>query len=426
MQKKIEEIRKSQGKLLVKNVKYSWDNLPYYKQKMKEAGVKPEDIKGLDDISKLPFLSKADLRHHYPYGLIATPIDNVVRFHSSSGTTGVPTVVPYTKGDVELWAELNKRCLETVGATHKDLVQVSYGYGLFTGGLGLHYGAERLGAAVIPTSSGNSMRQIKILKDMKTTTLACTPSYALMLSEVIKANDLKLDELSLKRGVFGAEPWSENMRKRIEKGLGLEAFDIYGLTELCGPGVGIECSEHNGLHTWSDHFIVETIDKDGNKVDVDGEGKGELVFTTLQREAMPVMRYRTKDLSWITWEECACGSLHPRIGRITGRSDDMLIVRGVNIFPSQIEEVLMALKGVGDHYQIIVDRDILDCLMIKVEVTNEIFSDSISELISLEKEIKKRLFEMLSLSVDVELVEPGQIPRPEGKAKRVIDLRKDM
>lgn len=426
MQKKIEEIRKSQGKLLVKNVKYSWDNLPYYKQKMKEADVKPEDIKGLDDISKLPFLSKADLRHHYPYGLIATPIDNVVRFHSSSGTTGVPTVVPYTKGDVELWAELNKRCLETVGATHKDLVQVSYGYGLFTGGLGLHYGAERLGAAVIPTSSGNSMRQIKILKDMKTTTLACTPSYALMLSEVIKANDLKLDELSLKRGVFGAEPWSENMRKRIEKGLGLEAFDIYGLTELCGPGVGIECSEHNGLHTWSDHFIVETIDKDGNKVDVDGEGKGELVFTTLQREAMPVMRYRTKDLSWITWEECACGSLHPRIGRITGRSDDMLIVRGVNIFPSQIEEVLMALKGVGDHYQIIVDRDILDCLMIKVEVTNEIFSDSISELISLEKEIKKRLFEMLSLSVDVELVEPGQIPRPEGKAKRVIDLRKDM
>lgn len=426
MQKKIEEIRKSQGKLLVKNVKYSWDNLPYYKQKMKEADVKPEDIKGLDDISKLPFLSKADLRHHYPYGLIATPIDNVVRFHSSSGTTGVPTVVPYTKRDVELWAELNKRCLETVGATHKDLVQVSYGYGLFTGGLGLHYGAERLGAAVIPTSSGNSMRQIKILKDMKTTTLACTPSYALMLSEVIKANDLKLDELSLKRGVFGAEPWSENMRKRIEKGLGLEAFDIYGLTELCGPGVGIECSEHNGLHTWSDHFIVETIDKDGNKVDVDGEGKGELVFTTLQREAMPVMRYRTKDLSWITWEECACGSLHPRIGRITGRSDDMLIVRGVNIFPSQIEEVLMALKGVGDHYQIIVDRDILDCLMIKVEVTNEIFSDSISELISLEKEIKKRLFEMLSLSVDVELVEPGQIPRPEGKAKRVIDLRKDM
>ncbi|MDY1592082.1 MAG: phenylacetate--CoA ligase [Methanofastidiosum sp.] len=426
MQKKIEEIRKSQGKLLVKNVKYSWDNLPYYKQKMKEADVKPEDIKGLDDISKLPFLSKADLRHHYPYGLIATPIDNVVRFHSSSGTTGVPTVVPYTKRDVELWAELNKRCLETVGATHKDLVQVSYGYGLFTGGLGLHYGAERLGAAVIPTSSGNSMRQIKILKDMKTTTLACTPSYALMLSEVIKANDLKLDELSLKRGVFGAEPWSENMRKRIEKGLGLEAFDIYGLTELCGPGVGIECSEHNGLHTWSDHFIVETIDKDGNKVDVDGEGEGELVFTTLQREAMPVMRYRTKDLSWITWEECACGSLHPRIGRITGRSDDMLIVRGVNIFPSQIEEVLMALKGVGDHYQIIVDRDILDCLMIKVEVTNEIFSDSISELISLEKEIKKRLFEMLSLSVDVELVEPGQIPRPEGKAKRVIDLRKDM
>ena len=426
MQKKIEEIRKSQGKLLVKNVKYSWDNLPYYKQKMKEAGVKPEDIKGLEDISKLPFLSKADLRHHYPYGLIATPIDNVVRFHSSSGTTGIPTVVPYTKRDIELWAELNKRCLETVGATHKDIVQVSYGYGLFTGGLGLHYGAERLGAAVIPTSSGNTMRQIKILKDMKTTTLACTPSYALMLSEVIKGTDLKIDELSLKRGVFGAEPWSENMRKRIEKGLGLEAFDIYGLTELCGPGVGIECSEHNGLHTWSDHFIVETIDKDGNKTDVDGEGKGELVFTTLQREAMPVLRYRTKDLSWTTWEECACGLLHPRIGRITGRSDDMLIVRGVNVFPSQIEEVLMELKGVGDHYQIIVDRDILDSLMIKVEVTNEIFSDSISELITLEKEIKKRLFEMLSLSVDVELVEPGQIPRPEGKAKRVIDLRKDM
>ncbi|NYT04166.1 MAG: phenylacetate--CoA ligase, partial [Candidatus Methanofastidiosa archaeon] len=363
---------------------------------------------------------------HYPYGLIATPLDNVVRFHSSSGTTGIPTVVPYTKRDIELWAELNKRCLETVGATHKDIVQVSYGYGLFTGGLGLHYGAERLGAAVIPTSSGNTMRQIKILKDMKTTTLACTPSYALMLSEVIKSNDLKIEELSLKRGVFGAEPWSENMRKRIENGLGLEAFDIYGLTELCGPGVGIECSEHNGLHTWSDHFIVETIDKEGNKTDVDGEGKGELVFTTLQREAMPVLRYRTKDLSWITWEECACGLMHPRIGRITGRSDDMLIVRGVNVFPSQIEEVLMELKGVGDHYQIIVDRDILDKLMIKVEVTNEIFSDSISELITLEKEIKKRLFEMLSLSVDVELVEPGQIPRPEGKAKRVIDLRKDM
>ncbi|KYC54747.1 MAG: long-chain-fatty-acid--CoA ligase [Euryarchaeota archaeon ADurb.Bin023] len=426
MHKTVEEIRKSQGKLLVKNVKYSWDNIPYYKQKMKEAGVKPEDIKGLDDISKIPFLSKADLRHHYPYGLIATPLDRVVRFHSSSGTTGIPTVVPYTKKDIENWAELNKRCLETVGATNKDIVQVSYGYGLFTGGLGLHYGAERLGAAVIPASSGNTMRQIKILKDMKTTTLACTPSYALMLSELMKANDVKIETLSLKRGVFGAESWSENMRKRIEKGLGLEAFDIYGLTELCGPGVGIECSEHNGLHTWSDHFIVETIDSEGNKTDVDGEGKGELVFTTLQREAMPVLRYRTKDLSSITWEECACGLLHPRIGRITGRSDDMLIVRGVNVFPSQIEEVLMELKGVGDHYQIIVDRDILDCLMVKVEVTNEIFSDSISELITLEKEIKKRLFEMLSLNVDVELVEPGQIPRPEGKAKRVVDLRKDM
>jgi len=344
LHKTVEEIRKSQGKLLVKNVKYSWDNIPYYKQKMKEAGVKPEDIKGLDDISKIPFLSKADLRHHYPYGLIAIPLDRVVRFHSSSGTTGIPTVVPYTKKDIENWAELNKRCLETVGATNKDIVQVSYGYGLFTGGLGLHYGAERLGAAVIPASSGNTMRQIKILKDMKTTTLACTPSYALMLSELMKANDVKIETLSLKRGVFGAESWSENMRKRIEKGLGLEAFDIYGLTELCGPGVGIECSEHNGLHTWSDHFIVETIDSEGNKTDVDGEGKGELVFTTLQREAMPVLRYRTKDLSSITWEECACGLLHPRIGRITGRSDDMLIVRGVNVFPSQIEEVLMELK----------------------------------------------------------------------------------
>ncbi len=426
MQKKVEEIRKSQGKLLVKNVKYSWDNVPYYRQKMKEAGVKPEDIKGLDDISKLPFLAKTDLRHHYPYGIMATPIEKVVRFHSSSGTTGIPTVVPYTRGDIEQWAELNKRCLETVGVTTKDIVQVSYGYGLFTGGLGLHYGAERLGAAVIPTSSGNTGRQIKILKDMKTTALACTPSYALMLSEVMKSMSMNVDELSLKMGIFGAEPWSENMRKRIERGLGLEAFDIYGLTELCGPGVGIECKEHNGLHTWSDHFIVETIDGEGNKTDVDGEGKGELVFTTLQREAMPVIRYRTKDLSWITWEECACGLMHPRMGRITGRSDDMLIVRGVNVFPSQIEEVLMELKGVGDHYQIIVDRDILDKLMIKVEVTNEIFSDSISELIILEKEIKKRLFEILSLSVDVELVEPGQIPRPEGKAKRVIDLRKDM
>lgn len=426
MQKKVEEIRKIQGKLLVKNVKYSWDNIPYYRKKMKDLGVSPDDIKGLEDISKLPFLTKEDLRPNYPYGMIATPLKDVVRFHSSSGTTGVPTVVPYTKRDIELWAELNKRCLETVGANQNDIVQVSYGYGLFTGGLGLHYGAETLGSAVIPTSSGNTMRQVKILKDMKTTTLACTPSYALMLSEYIKSSDIKLEELSLKRGVFGAEPWSENMRKRIEKGLGLEAFDIYGLTELCGPGVGIECSEHNGLHTWSDHFIVETIDKEGIKTDVDGEGEGELVFTTLQRGAMPVIRYRTKDISWTTWEDCPCGLLHPRIGRITGRRDDMLIVRGVNLFPSQIEEVLMELKGVGDHYQIIVDRDILDKLMIKVEVTNEIFSDSISELINLEKEIEKRLYEMLSLGVDVELVEPGQIPRPEGKAKRVVDLRKDM
>ncbi|RLF60493.1 MAG: phenylacetate--CoA ligase, partial [Thermoplasmata archaeon] len=343
----------------------------------------------------------------------------------SSGTTGKPTVVSYTKEDIENWSKIMARCLATTGMTSEDIIQIAYGYGLFTGGLGFHYGAELLGASVIPASGGETKRQIMLLHDMKATVLACTPSYSLYIAEV--ARQMKIDpkkDLKLRIGIFGAEPWSEATRKKIENSLDLRAHDVYGLSEIYGPGVGIECEEQNGLHIWGDHFIAEIIDPEtGERLD---EGKkGELVLTTLTKIAMPLLRYRTRDITILTKEECSCGRSHPRMLRVLGRTDDMLIIRGVNVFPSQIEHVLMQIPEVGENYQIIVDRDILDKLLVRVEVTEKVFSDKLKDLLALEKKIERELKEVLNVSAKVELVSPGSIPRTPGKAKRIIDLRKD-
>jgi len=420
-----DEIKKLQEERLKKIVRYCYENVAFYRKKFKEAKIAPEDIKSLDDLDKIPFTVKDDLREHYPYGILAVPLKDVVRFHASSGTTGKPTVVSYTKEDIETWSRIMARCIATAGVTSEDILQNAYGYGLFTGGLGFHYGAEMLGTSVIPISGGGTKRQVMLLRDMKATVLTCTPSYALYISEVAK--EMGVDprkDFNLKIGIFGAEPWSEGLRKKIEDALDLRAHDIYGLSEIYGPGVGIECEEQNGLHIWGDHFIAEIIDpKTGERVD-EGE-KGELVLTTLTRVAMPMLRYRTRDITILTEEECECGRAHPRMLRVLGRSDDMLIIRGVNVFPSQIEHVLMQIPEVGENYQIVVDRDVLDKLLVKVEVTEKVFSDKLADLLALEKKIERELKEVLNVYAKVELVSPGSIPRTPGKAKRIIDLRKD-
>ncbi len=422
----LKELRELQLERLKATVKYCYENVPFYRKKFKEAQLKPEDIKSLDDLAKIPFTVKDDLRDHYPYGILAKPLREVVRFHSSSGTTGIPTVVGYTKKDISTWAKIMARGLATAGVTSEDIVQVAYGYGLFTGGLGFHYGCEELGAATIPAGGGitPTKRQIQILKDMKSTVLCCTPSYALYLAEEAKKEGLEPEkDFSLRIGIFGAEPWSEATRKKIEKALDLRAHDVYGLSEIWGPGVGMECEAREGLHVWADHFIMEVIDPESGEVLEPGE-KGELVFTTLTREAMPLLRYRTRDISVVDEEPCECGRTHPRMLRVLGRSDDMLIIRGVNVFPSQVEHVLMRIPGIGDNYQIIVDRDILDVLKVKVEVTPEMFSDKLAELEALRRRVEEELAAVLNVSAKVELVEPGTIPRTPGKAQRVVDLRK--
>ncbi len=424
----LEELKKLQKKRLREVVKYCYENIPFYRKKFNEAGLKPEDIKGLEDLPKIPFTVKDDLRDHYPYGILAKPLKEIVRFHSSSGTTGIPTVVAYTKKDIETWSRIMARGLATAGATNEDIIQVAYGYGLFTGGLGFHYGSEALGAATLPAGGGitPTKRQIQILKDMKSTVLCCTPSYALYLAEEAKKAGIDPEkDFNLRIGIFGAEPWSENMRKKVEKALNLRAHDVYGLSEIWGPGVGMECEYRNGLHIWADHFIVEVIDPETGEVLGSGE-KGELVFTTLTRDAMPLLRYRSKDISIITEEPCECGRTHPRMLRVMGRSDDMLIIRGVNVFPSQVEHVLMRIPGIGEHYQIIVDRDILDTLKVRVEVTPEVFSDKLSELVDLQRKVEGELNAVLNVGAKVELVEPGTIPRTPGKAQRIVDLRKEV
>ncbi|MGE5397207.1 MAG: phenylacetate--CoA ligase family protein [Chitinophagales bacterium] len=397
--------------------------VPSYKEKMDAAGIKPNDINSLEDLRKLPFSYKKDLRNNYPFGLFAVPMSDVVRIHSSSGTTGKPTVVGYTRRDLENWSEVMARALTCAGATRHSVVQVSYGYGLFTGGLGAHYGAEKVGASVIPSSGGNTKRQIMLMQDFGTTTLACTPSYALFMHEVMLEMGVSPSELKLQSGIFGAEPWSERMRQELEAKLEINAFDIYGLSEIIGPGVAIECEKKQGLHIFEDNFIAEIIDPETEEVLPPGE-KGELVLTTINKEALPLIRYRTRDLSALIPEECSCGRTHVRMIKVFGRSDDMIIIRGVNVFPSMVESVLLNIEMVEPHYLLVVERrNNLDELEIWVEVSEKAFSDEVRKLENLEKKIRRELESALGVNVSVKLVEPKSLQRSEGKAKRVEDRR---
>lgn len=400
-------------------------NVPFYRKKFREVGVAPTDIKCLDDLKRIPFTTKQDLRDNYPFKLFAVPMDNVVRIHASSGTTGQSTVVGYTARDVGTWSMLMARSLSAGGAGRGDIIHNAYGYGLFTGGLGVHYGAERLGASVIPVSGGNTQRQVVIMKDFGPTVLTATPSYTLHLAEVADEMGVSFKSLKFKFGIFGAEPWSEQMRQEIERKLNLVAVDIYGLSEVMGPGVAIECHEaKKGLHVFEDHFIPEIVDPKTLEPVPYGT-TGELVFTSLTKEAFPVVRYRTRDITSLNPEPCICGRTHVRMSRVTGRSDDMLIIRGVNVFPSQIESVLMQTADVAPHYQLVVDReDNLDVLTVKVEVGERSFSDQVKGLQQLERRITKNIKELLSVSVRVKLVEPKAIQRSEGKAVRVVDNRR--
>ncbi|MGI6488102.1 MAG: phenylacetate--CoA ligase [Syntrophomonadaceae bacterium] len=398
--------------------------VPHYRDKMDAAGIKPYDIQTLEDIKYLPFTTKQDLRDNYPFGLFAVPMSDVVRIHSSSGTTGKPTVVGYTKKDLYTWTELMARALTCAGATRHSMIQNAYGYGLFTGGLGVHYGAERICASVIPSSGGNTKRQVMLMQDFGTTLITCTPSYALYMYEVMQEMGISPRDLKLKAGIFGAEPWTESMRRDIEARLGIDAYDIYGLSEIIGPGVAIECPQKKGLHLFEDHFMPEIIDPGSGEVLPPG-AEGELVITTLTKEALPVIRYRTRDLTSLDYQGCSCGRSHVRMHKVMGRSDDMIIIRGVNVFPSMVESVLLSIPGVEPHYLLIVDRvGTLDELEVWVEVSEKVFSDQVKKLEELGKLIRKELEGTLGIGVKVRLVEPRSIERSEGKAKRIIDRRK--
>ncbi len=419
-----EDMHRCQSRRLSDMVERVYHNVPFYRNKMQEAGVHPEDIQSVDDLSKLPFTTKQDLRNNYPYGLFAVPMSEIVRVHASSGTTGKPTVVGYTRKDLSTWSEVVARTLTCAGAHKHDVVHIAYGYGLFTGGLGLHYGSEKIGATVIPVSGGNTQRQLQIMQDFGSSVLACTPSYALYLAEALEEFKIKRSELKLRVGVFGAEPWTENMRREIEAKWSIKAIDIFGLSEVIGPGVSAECSEQNGLHVFEDHFIPEIVDPVTLKPMAEGE-TGELVFTTVTKEGLPLLRYRTRDLTSLNYEKCGCGRTLVRMKKCTGRSDDMLIIRGVNLFPSQIETVLLNMSETKPHYMIIVDRvNNLDTLEVWVEVEQEFFMDRISEFQNLTRKIQHNIESATGLGVNVKLVEPKTIERSEGKAKRVIDKRK--
>lgn len=419
-----EEIRAVQSERLINTVKRVYENVPLYRQRFDEMGIKPEDIKSVDDLSKLPFTYKQDLRDTYPYGLFACPMSEVVRIHASSGTTGKQTVVGYTKNDLDMWATCVARALAAAGTTKEDLVHVSYGYGLFTGGLGAHDGATKLGAAVLPASTGNTARQLQMFKDFGSNILCCTPSYAMYLADSLSQFGLTKEDLKLKAGVFGAEPWTDNMRRQIEEKLGINAYDIYGLSEVAGPGVAFDCECQNGMHINEDFFIPEIIDSETGEVLPDGES-GELVFTCIAKEALPLIRYRTKDITSLNRTKCSCGRTFVRMNKVTGRADDMLIIRGVNVFPSQIESVILTIKEVAPYYQLVVDRkNNLDTLEVRVEMNENIFSDSVKTIEKIETEIRKKLDSVLGISAKVTLVEPGSIERSEGKAKRIIDNRK--
>ena len=417
-----EDLRALQNERLVKQVKHVWDNVPYYRKKMEEKGVTPEDIKGVDDLHKLPFLKKDDLREAYPYGLMGKPLSECVRIQSTSGTTGKRVVAFYTQHDIDLWEDCCARAIVAAGGTKEDVVHVAYGYGLFTGGPGLNGGSHRVGCLTLPLSSGNTDRQLQFMTDLGSTILCCTPSYALYLAESIHERGLE-DQIQLKAGIFGAEAWTEDMRRDIENKLGIKAYDIYGLTETSGPGVAYECEAQTGMHINEDHFIAEIIDPDTGEVLPEGS-KGELVFTAIDKEAFPLLRYRTRDICVLTREKCPCGRTHVKMSKPMGRSDDMLIIRGVNVFPSQIETVLLQ-QGYAANYQIIVDRvNNTDTFEIMVEMNPEMFSDSLAKITKAEKALVDALKSMLGISAKVKLVNPKSITRSEGKAVRVVDKRK--
>jgi len=419
-----DELNRIQTERLIHTIKKVYHNVPHYRDKMQKSGVEPGDIRTLDDLNKLPFTYKQDLRDTYPYGMFTVPLSEIVRIHASSGTTGKQTVVGYTRRDLDTWAEVTARTLACAGANRDSVIQVAYGYGLFTGGLGLHYGAERIGASVIPISGGNTKRQMQIMKDFGTTILACTPSYALYISEAMEEIGIGKEDLKLKAGVLGAEPWTDQMREEIEKRLGILAIDIYGLSEVIGPGVASECEFKCGLHIPEDHFIPEVIDPETEDVLPFGS-TGELVFTTITKEGLPLIRYRTRDISSLDYNVCGCGRTCVRMSKVSGRTDDMLIIRGVNVFPSQIESVLLEVGDTAPHYQLIVDRaGNLDVLEILVEINRNIFSDEVKKLETLGKKIQNSIESTLGISAKVTLVEPKTIERSEGKAKRVIDKRR--
>jgi phenylacetate-CoA ligase len=412
-----------QSARLIKMVYNCYNNVPFYKKKFDEMGLKPQDIKSIEDITKLPFTVKQDLRDNYPFGLFAVPKDKLVRVHASSGTTGKQTVVGYTKGDIEIWSEGTARAIVAAGGKKEDYIHISYGYGLFTGGLGLHYGAEKLGATAIPVSSGNTNRQIQILQDFGSDIICCTPSYAMFIGETLKEKGIDPKELPLRAGIFGAEAWSENMRKEIEKSLDIKAYDIYVISDIGGPGVAYECSEQNGMDICEDFFYPEIIDPDTLEPLPDGTF-GELVFTCIGKEALPLIRYRTRDISAISREKCACGRTLIKMQKPKGRSDDMLIIRGVNVFPSQVEHVILSL-GMEPNYQIIVDRiNNLDVMTVCIEMSDKMFSDSVKGIEEVERRIRSSMQATLGESAKINLVEPHSLPRSEGKAVRVIDNRK--
>ncbi|HKJ78886.1 MAG TPA: phenylacetate--CoA ligase [Prolixibacteraceae bacterium] len=418
------EMRSIQSRRLIETVQRIYHNIPSYRAKMQEKGLVPADIKSIDDLVKLPFSTKSDLRDNYPFGMFTVPMSEIVRLHASSGTTGKPTVVGYTRNDLNMWAEVVTRTLGMAGLHKNDIVQVAYGYGLFTGGLGMHYGTENLGATVIPISGGNTKKQIQLMQDFGTSVIACTPSYALFLAEVMQEMGVEPESLNLRIGIFGAEPWSENMRREIEAKLKIKAIDIYGLSEVIGPGVSCECENQAGMHVNEDHFVPEIINPETLEPVEAGE-LGELVFTTVTKEGIPIIRYRTRDLTRLNYEKCACGRTLVRMEKCMGRSDDMLIIRGVNVFPSQIESVLLQMSETEPHYLLKIEREgSLDFLELLVEVQEQFFSDEIRVLEALRKKITNNIQSTLGISVNVKLVEPKTIERTAGKAKRVIDNRK--
>ncbi len=419
-----EELLKLQGERVSSMVKRVYESVPFYRNQLKEMGIEPGDITTIDDLKKLPFTTKQDLRDNYPFGLFTVPQPDIVRLHASSGTTGKSTVVGYTHNDIQMWSEVVARSLTMAGVTKSDIIQVAYGYGLFTGGLGLHYGAEKVGASVIPISGGNTKKQLQLMEDFGSTVIACTPSYAAYLGEALVEEKIDRRNIKLKAGVFGAEPWTEEMRSQIEHLLGIKAYDIYGLSEIIGPGVSMECHCQKGMHIFEDHFIPEIINPDTREVLAYGE-LGELVFTPATKEAMPLIRYRTRDLTRLHADKCECGRTLVRMEKCVGRSDDMLIIRGVNVFPSQVESVLLEMSETKPHYLLVVDRENnLDILEIQVEIEEQFFSDEIKELEGLRQRIKANIASLLGISATIRLVEPGTIERSMGKAQRVVDKRK--